>query len=234
MGKTPQTYYSSDWHFSHTDIINFERTQFSCIEDHDKYLVDTINKWADTWAPGSTLWFLGDFGNPEFLWVFDLLKIRGMKINFLFGNHDRAENFQDLKYYVDNIYQYPIYLSQKLVVSHYPVAIYKDQINICGHLHGAKLADDNHIIASVHVANYQPISQKYLEAKFSRIAKFNRRFLYEPFANDYLFTQPKEDVIMDKDGRIDLAASRVLQRFNTEKRKAENNSYQPYCGTGSF
>lgn len=234
MGKTPHIYYSSDWHFGHTDIINFERTQFSSVEDHDEYLVHMIETWADKWEFGSTLWFLGDFGNPEFLWVFDLLRIKGINVNFLFGNHDRKEDFQGLGYYVNNIYFYPTYLSQKLVVSHFPVAVYKDQINICGHLHGAKLADDNHIVASVHVANYRPIAQKHLETKFSQIAKFNRRFLYEPFANDYLFTQPKEDVIMDKDGRIDLAASRVLQRFNTEKRKAENNSYQPYCGTGSF
>ena len=56
------------------------------------------------------------------------------------------------------------------------------------------------------------------------------RFLYEPYAEMYKFTQPKEDVIMDKNGRIDLSASRLLQRINTEKRKQENNPYIPYCG----
>ena len=130
MGKTPQIYYSSDWHFGHTDIINFERTQFSSIKDHDEYLVHMIETWADKWEFGSTLWFLGDFGNPEFLWVFDLLRIKGINVNFLFGNHDRKEDFQGLGYYVNNIYFYPTYLSQKLVVSHFPVAVYKDQINI--------------------------------------------------------------------------------------------------------
>ena len=56
------------------------------------------------------------------------------------------------------------------------------------------------------------------------------RFLYEPYAEMYRFTQPKEDVIMDRDGRIDLSASRTLQRIHTEQRKQENNNYQPYTG----
>ena len=31
-------------------------------------------------------------------------------------------------------------------------------------------------------------------------------------------------------GRIDLSASRLLQRINTEKRAAAGNGYQPYTG----
>lgn len=39
---------------------------------------------------------------------------------------------------------------------------------------------------------------------------------------------------MDYDGKIDLSASRLLQKLNTERRIQEKDSYQPYHGEGSF
>lgn len=234
MTLTPKTYFTSDWHLGHGDsirgIITFERHQFTTIQEHDDYILNLAKSWANKWSSGSTLWYLGDFGNPQYLWIFNYFRERGHEVNFLFGNHDNAYNFFELDQYVDNIYYYPIYLSQRLVVSHFPVAVYEDSCNICGHLHGSKLADKNHVIASIHVANYQPISMKQLDGVFSQLPKYNRRFLYEPFAADYVFTQPKEDVITDKSGRIDLSASRLLQKLNTEKRQERGDSYQPYCG----
>ena len=240
MASKPMTYYSSDWHLGHWSekhqrgIISFERTQFNTIQEHDKYVLNLAESWAEKWAKGSTFWYLGDFGDPQYLWIFNVFRGHGHTVNFLFGNHDREDNFQTLGQYVDHIYRYPVFLSQRLVVSHYPVAVYEDTINVCGHLHGSKLIDKNHIVASLHVADYQPINQKNLDATFAQLPKFNRRFLYEPYAADYVFTQPKEDVIMDKNGRIDLSASRMLQRINTEKRKAAGDIYQPYCGKGDF
>ena len=215
------TYFSSDWHLGHGNehqgIIVFERQQFKTIQEHDNYILAIVRQWANKWAPGSTLWFLGDFGDPQYLWIFNIIRSFGHKVYFLYGNHDHFDE-DKLKLYVDKIYYYPIYLSQKLVVSHYPVAVYDDQINICGHLHGAKLADINHIIVSIHVANYQPINEKNISNVFRQISKYNRRFLFEPYAADYVFTQPKEDVIYDQNGRIDLSASRVKMHYD-EKRK---------------
>lgn len=234
--KPVNNLYMSDFHFNHYDweqkrgIITFERNQFKTIEEHDQYLINTLQSIANKYGEGSILWFLGDFGDLSYLYVFNFFRVRGIKVNFMLGNHDHQEDISYIQNFVDNIYEYPIYLSQKLVISHFPVAVYKDQINICGHLHGAKLQDLNHIIASVHVTNYLPITDNNIAATFAKLPKFNRRFLYEPWANDYQFIQEKEDVIMDKDGRIDLSASRLLQKINTDCRKRENNIYQPYCG----
>ena len=184
--------------------------------------------------PEDEVWNLGDFGSLDYLYLSDMIRDTGAKSIFLYGNHDKQENLSLFKQHFDEVYLYPVYLSQKLVVSHYPVAVWNDSVNVCGHLHGAKLQTSNHICASIHVANYQPISDNYINAIFSKLPKFTRRFLYEPWANDYRFIQPKEDVIMDPNGNIDLSASRLLQRINTEKRKLNNNSYQPYNGEGIF
>ena len=58
--------------------------------------------------------------------------------------------------------------------------------------------------------------------------------MYEPFAAWYQFTQSKEDVIMTPDGVIDLSASRLLQKLNTDRRILEGLNYQPYHGEGKF
>lgn len=237
MAKRPQTYITSDWHLGHWNpesqrgIITFERWEFEDIESHDQYLIDTFHSWIEKMAPGSTLWFLGDFGETSYLWVFDQFRDAGIEVKFLLGNHDKQADIPEIKKHVDQVYEYPVFLSQKLVFSHFPVAVYGDSLNVCGHLHGAKLQDPNHLIASIAVCGYHPLSEKHINNAFSNLPTFNRRFLYEPWAEDYVFTQPKEDVIMDKDGKIDLSASRVLQRLNTERRKSENDKYQPYNGT---
>ena len=240
--KNPMTYYSSDFHFGHNNqwidndgilhnrgIITFERHQFKTIKEHDDYLIQLITSWSQRWAKNSVFWFLGDWGNLEYLWVIQLLRDNGIITKMILGNHDSVSDIPIFEQYFDEVYQYPVFISQKLVLSHFPVAVYPDQINVCGHLHGSKLKDDNHVIASIHVANYNAISDKNLAAAFSKLPKFTRRFLYEPWAADYVFIQPKEDVVMDRNGNIDLSASRLLQRFNKEKRD-KNDLYQPFVG----
>ena len=232
-------YFISDLHFGHSDfngrgIITFERTQFKSIEEHDGYIEAVISRLCRKLKPGDEVWNLGDFGSLDELDTVNWIKETGAKAYFLYGNHDAQSDLSYFEKYFDQVFLYPVYLSQKLVVSHFPVAIYPDSINICGHLHGAKLQDINHICASIHVANYQPITDKNLDTVFSKLPKFTRRFLYEPWANDYQFIQPKEDVIMDPNGIIDLSASRLLQKLNTDRRILEGLEYQPYHGEGNF
>lgn len=231
-------YFISDLHFGHyyngRGIITFERTQFNSIEEHDGYIEAVISKLCRKLQPGDEVWNLGDFGSLDELDTINWIKETGAKAYFVYGNHDRQSDLSQFEKYFDQVFLYPVYLSQKLVVSHYPVAVFPDTINICGHLHGAKLQDINHVCASIHVANYQPITDRNLDAIFSKLPKFTRRFLYEPWANDYQFIQPKEDVIADLDGNIDLSASRLLQRLNIEKRKINTDPYQSYYGEGIF
>lgn len=218
MSKNPQTYFVSDTHFSHKNILKFERSKdFETIYEHDNYISRLFAEWAEKWLPGSTLYFLGDFGNPDYLWVFNLLRDKGIIVNFLYGNHDQRDNLYELDKYVDNIFYYPIYLNHRLVISHFPVAAYEDTICVHGHLHGAKLSLPNYVCASIAVNNYQPISLQYVNGIYSKLPKFDRRFLYEPYAEYHQFTQPKEDCIYDKSGRIDLSASRLFLKMKENK-----------------
>lgn len=231
-------YFISDLHFGHyyngRGIITFERTQFKTIEEHDNYIENIIKELCDKLKPNDEVWNLGDFGSLTKLYTVNWIKATGAKAYFLYGNHDRQSDLSQFEHYFDQVFLYPIFLSQKLVISHYPVAVWPDTINVCGHLHGAKLQDINHVCASIYVANYQPVTDKSLDAVFSKLPRFTRRFLYEPWANDYQFIQPKEDVIMDPNGNIDLSASRLLQKLNTDRHLLEDLGYLPYHGEENF
>lgn len=212
---------SSDWHFNHghdnntCGILKFERgSKFATIQEHDKYIVELIRKWLKKLAKDDIFYFLGDFGRPTNETITELGAIFGeacCKTVAIRGNHDHETETEIMKTLFDEVYDYPIWISHRIVLSHFPCAVWKDQLNIHGHLHGSVLDSSNHLCASLHVAGYQPINNNIANGCLGRLPKYNRRFLWEPWADKYCVTQKKEDCIYDKDGNIDLAASRVMQ-----------------------
>ena len=117
--------------------------------------------------------------------------------------------------FFDEVHDYPIYISDRIILSHRPhVEMDTSVLNISGHLHGSTLNLPNYMCASLHVNDYKPITNQQVQGKLGSLPKRDIRFLWEWFAPYYRFTQKKEDCIYDKDGNIDLAASRVMQRLN--------------------
>lgn len=228
-------YIISDTHFDHFSkdsqrgIMTFERTQFNSIKEHNEHIAKMFYDIAKKAKNGDEFWHLGDWGDLSYLWLVDILNNAQMKTHFVLGNHDAAASIPEFEKYFTEVHQYPVYLTNKLVFSHEPVGVWSSVINVHGHLHGAVLDSPNYINASVHVAGYKPVTDKYINSRYTKIPKWNMRFLYEPYADMYKFTQNKEDVIMDRDGRIDLSASRLLQKINKEKRSVDDK-YQPYTG----
>ena len=224
----PNFLITSDWHFGHANDVNtkgilaFERgNKFNTIQEHDKYITECIEKWLHKLAPEDTFYFLGDFGRPNSKTLSELVRIfveaKCHKVAIR-GNHDHETETEIMKTLFDEVYDYPVYISNRIVLSHFPCNVWKDQINIHGHLHGSVLNSPNHVCASIHVAQYQPINNHIINGCLGRLSKYNRRFLWEPWADKYQFTQKKKDVVYDKDGNIDLAASRVIQRLVQEGR----------------
>lgn len=217
---------SSDWHFNHSNdkntggILKFERgDKFTTIQEHDKYIVELIRKWLKKLTKDDIFYFLGDFGRPTNETIAELGAIFGearCKTVAIRGNHDHESETAQLKQLFDKVYDYPIWISHRIVLSHFPCAVWKDQLNIHGHLHSSTLDSPNHLCASLHVANYQSINNHVADGRLGILPKYNRRFLWEPWADKYRFTQKKEDVVYDKDRKIDLSASRLLQHLKQD------------------
>lgn len=216
---------SSDWHFNHGydnntgGILKFERgSKFATIQEHDKYIVELIRKWLKKLTKDDIFYFLGDFGRPTNETIAELGAIFGearCKTVAIRGNHDHESETDIMRILFDEVHDYPIYISDRIILSHRPhVEMDTSVLNISGHLHGSTLNLPNYMCASLHVNDYKPITSQQAQGKLGFLPKRDIRFLWEWFAPYYRFTQKKEDCIYDKDGNIDLAASRVVQRFN--------------------
>lgn len=199
----------------HHGIISFERHQFDTIETHDSYIALKLHEWGEK-HQGETLWNLGDLGRNFDIAYFIMGELRykyGITLNFIAGNHDRNCDREKIESMFDNVYYHPIYIGDRVILSHEPqYPLPEGCINIHGHLHGAILQDTNRYKnASIDVIGYQPFSGKVIEKMLSKTPKADYHFLKEPFAHLYRFTQPKEDVVYDEKGNIDLNKS--LNKF---------------------
>lgn len=129
-------YLISDFHFGHENILRFERHQFHSIAEHDQTILDL---WKKSIFTDDIVYFLGDFGtlNDENTEVFRNLS--GKKI-MLVGNHDvKAKSYYALRYKFDEVIDTPMFLCKRIVLSHEPIKVNDDVINVHGHLHNAKL-----------------------------------------------------------------------------------------------
>ena len=129
----------SDTHFDDCDRDYMGYTITS--QDQADIITNTIHKF-------DTLIHLGDVGNPEYL-----KDIKGYKVLIL-GNHDFSAT--KFKPYFDEIYEGPLIVGKKLILSHEPLDT-AWAFNIHGHDHNpANSGDDFHLNLAANVCGYQP------------------------------------------------------------------------------
>lgn len=219
-------YFVSDFHFSHINddnsrgIIHWERTQFETIKEHDKFLMDKLAEWANKFKESDEFWVLGDWGNVDLLYLMYQFRCKTV---FVYGNHDSVSDLEKFQDAFDEVYLYPVYISNRVVVSHIPQAVYPDQVNVHGHLHGMKIDDKRYITCSVNDINYKPVTDTLVNGTLGQLPKYQRRFLWEPYADNLVITNEikREDLVCSPNGKIDVSASRLLQQQN---RKARANA----------
>ena len=195
----------SDPHLSHENIIKFERTQFKTIKEHDIYIKNLITKNTH---PNDTLYVLGDVGDltKENMIFWKNLKCKTVLIR---GNHDTQK--QKLLEAFDVVSDVPIFYNKRILLSHEPLPVTNETINIHGHLHGTYLDSDNHVNLSIHMANYKIWTEKMLEKILMQKPKISQKFMFEWYADKYVFKTEKSDVIFKNDHKIDLEKSRLKQ-----------------------
>lgn len=203
----------SDTHFGDGGILKFERTQFSSIEEHDNFIIESINR---TVHPGETIVFLGDMGAHT--WSDSIKKIRTDVYKVLImGNHDR---FARAKYeeLFDEVYNGPLFINKFIVLSHEPIPVSEHFLNIHGHLHNSYIDDDHHLNLSAHMCNYKPYELDRAYEMTATYPRIRARFLDEWYADKYVFTDgmKRRDVYMYRDtGHIipKSVLDEVMKRF---------------------
>ena len=139
-------YYISDLHFFHANVTNegnnFDGRPYDTLEEmHD----DMRERWNKKITNADTVYILGDIsmrGKPEKL-IALVSTLKGHKI-LVQGNHDDVSDFRYKKIF-DDICDYREITDQlgketvHLVLSHYPILMWKNQhrgwIHLYGHVH---------------------------------------------------------------------------------------------------
>jgi calcineurin-like phosphoesterase family protein len=154
--KSGSVYIISDTHFEDSDCELMDPEWVTPQEQ-----VDIINKIV---RKTDTLIHLGDVGNPE--WI---KKIKADYKVLIMGNHDVGAS--KYKEYFDEIYTGPLFIADKILLSHEPIPGISFALNIHGHNHVSQLpmgkvgeynftmADVNtHINLAANVCGYTPKS----------------------------------------------------------------------------
>ena len=214
-------WFISDTHYNHIwqnkqnesrGVILFERTQFKTIQDHDRALYKLMFDWAKK-HPGATLYHLGDFGDTNSLWIIRELRFKyNINFHFILGNHDSKGNLNLYKGAFSQVYINPIYIHPRIILSHEPVwPCPAGVLNVHGHIHAGYLDSPQHLNANIHMLNYQLLSSKKVINTLAKLQKASYKFLEEPYAQEIIYTQPKEDAVIDrKTGKINYEASLKL------------------------
>lgn len=217
---------TSDWHFGDEQVYVRERGgKFATIASHDLFIAQSVAVKLSEMDENDTFYFLGDFGTPhDKVWgiLERAFSSASCKTVCLLGNHDRSSRTKEqLGVLFDEVHENPIFISKRCVLSHYPYIQQRNVLNVSGHLHSSTLDLPNHLCVSFAVAGYKFVSKREVDNAISNLPKWDMRFLYEPWAEHYVFWKSSKDIIKDKDGKIDLSASRVYRRIQEEKKNSQ-------------
>ena len=96
---------------------------------------------------------LGDVGNPVYV-----KQIRARKKILLLGNHDKKKDYKEV---FNEIYDGPLFIAEKILLSHEPIYGLSWCLNIHGHDHSnveAYREDCKHLNLAANVCDYTPVN----------------------------------------------------------------------------
>lgn len=168
------TWFISDTHFGHSNIIKHCYRPFSCIKEMDFSIIENWNKLI---KPKDIVWHLGDFSFRNVRDIqFYTKKLNGC-INLILGNHD---NLKKKDYHLfHNVYNGLKEISikdEKIVLCHYPLlswnAAFYGRKHLFGHVHSSQYKKFNYQKNSYDVGvdnnNFQPVSYDEIIEKMNK------------------------------------------------------------------
>lgn len=160
-----KTFFTSDTHFFHENVIKFCNRPYETVEEMNYKL---IKNWNHVVGPEDHLWFLGDFSFGTVEKTEQILyQLNGIK-HLITGNHDRKGRCQKLKwdkFFVDQHDYYRLKVgTNKFVLCHFPFSSWeRGYINLHGHWHSTPKDYHSKYMqhdVGVDMNNYYPISME--------------------------------------------------------------------------
>lgn len=154
-----KTFFISDTHFNHYNIIKYCNRPFSSLYYMDQELIE---RWNSVVSKDDIVYHLGDFalGGKDVIRYY--CQILNGRIRLVLGNHDtnKVKDYYEMGF--DRVYDKPIIYNQFFILSHEPIFITENMpyANIYGHVHNNSEYKDytsNTACVSVERIDYRPI-----------------------------------------------------------------------------
>lgn len=135
-------YILSDTHFADSDCKFMDEHWITPEEQLD--IINGIVHKGDTFV------HLGDVGDPKYIPM-----IKAHKKILILGNHDAKGKYKGL---FDEVYDGPLFIADKILLSHEPIPYVDFCINIHGHDHGGPHEYPYHLNLAANICNYTPVN----------------------------------------------------------------------------
>ena len=174
------TYFFSDPHFFHANIIKFGRP-FNDVHEMNEHMV---KNWNEVVSHQDKVWVLGDcvFAGKENLSIFQ--RLNGSKYLVL-GNHDGGDKTKYLNYFKK--IEGAMDLGNGIILSHYPVHPQcmepHYRLNVHGHTHEGVilgdhgLPDHRYVCVSAEQVGYRPVTLDWIINQSNKRRENARAFL---------------------------------------------------------
>ena len=162
-----KTFFTSDTHFSHTNIIKYENRPFNTKEYMNEVLIE---RWNSKVNKNDEVYHLGDFAFAQQQEIFSIVDKLNGKIYLIYGNHDKEIRKSQLlknKFVWCRDYFKLKINKQVIILFHYPIATWDmkhyGSLHFFGHVHGNKttkhpltLELENAFNVGVDVNDFEP------------------------------------------------------------------------------
>ncbi|WP_150267617.1 metallophosphoesterase [Paenibacillus tepidiphilus] len=151
-------FFTSDHHFGHRHIIDFESRPFAGVAEMDRSMTTV---WNSVVNAEDTVFHLGDFSFRNLEETRSIVNaLHGYKILIL-GNHDRGRGRAWwLEAGFDEVSEYPLIYKDFFFLSHEPMYMNRHMpyVNVHGHIHGQKYEGLQHFNVCVEHWEYRPLA----------------------------------------------------------------------------
>jgi len=170
---TMSTFFTSDCHFGHANIIKHCQRPFASAAEMNEAL---ISRWNAVVGQNDTVWVLGDIAfrqsNGTFPGIF--YRLKGIK-HLIRGNHDNDEVLAQPWASVSDYKEINLH-NKKLVLSHYPMrswnGMFKGALHLYGHCHGNIDDYSNCVDVGVDRWDYTPVTLARIQQHMSTLTQW--------------------------------------------------------------
>ncbi|WNO29873.1 metallo-dependent phosphatase 1 [Bacillus phage SDFMU_Pbc] len=146
-------YFTSDSHFWHKNILDFEKRPYSYVEEMNEGMIQT---WNNNINHNDIVYHLGDFSLTNYENTVDVLSKLNGKIVLIKGNHDKSKHYKKIGKLglLHDYHEVGTYMKcdkQQMWLTHFPmdIGIRPLKWSIHGHIHSTLSSTPNQINVGV-------------------------------------------------------------------------------------